>query len=163
YAVWFHSLRGSYGITSGAGRFLYARVAPFADCRKFSVPADERVLCPKEPVGRRPLRSGSSVEYYMWSTHSPVRDVHPWAKRQRLPGDFARRVILHQPLTYLRSVEHYFVRSFALIRTRHGGEPPISRWQFPLQYPRYVRAAPEIIRAHGDGVGQVDRDLARLL
>jgi hypothetical protein len=162
YAIWFHSLHGTYAITSNGGRFLYGRVTPFADCSKFSVPADERVLCPKAPVGHRPTLAGSTVEYYQWGAESPIWRIHP-DSRSRLGGDFAKRVIRHQPLDYLRAVTHDFRRGFAVTRTSQRGELWISRWQFPMTYPVYLKDTAAIIRAHGGGRARVDRGRARLL
>jgi hypothetical protein len=162
YAIWFHSLHGSYAITSNGGRFLYGRVTPFADCSKFSVPAEERVLCPKAPVGHRPTLAGSTVEYYQWGGESPIWRIHP-DSRSRLGGDFAKRVIRHQPLDYLRAVTHDFRRGFALTRTSQRGELWISRWQFPMTYPVYLKDTDAIIGAHGGGRPRVDRGRARFL
>ncbi len=162
YAIWFHNLHGSYAITSNGGRFLYGRVTPFADCSKFSVPTEERVLCPKAPVGHRPTLAGSTVEYYQWGGESPIWRIHP-DSRSRLGGDFAKRVIRHQPLDYLRAVTHDFRRGFALTRTSQRGELWISRWQFPMTYPVYLKDTDAIIRAHGGGRPRVDRGRARFL
>lgn len=162
YAIWFHSLHGTYAITSNGGRFLYGRVTPFADCSKFSLPADERVLCPKAPVGHRPTLAGSTVEYYQWGGESPIWRIPP-DSRSRLGGDFAKRVIRHQPLDYLRAVTHDFRRGFAVTRTSQRGELWISRWQFPMTYPVYLKDTAAIIRAHGGGRARVDRGRARRL
>ena len=65
YAIWFHSLHGTYAITGNGGRFLYGRVTPFADCSGGPrCPLKRRVLCPLSPVGHRPTLAGSTVEYY---------------------------------------------------------------------------------------------------
>jgi hypothetical protein len=162
YAIWFHSLHGTYAITSNGGRFLYGRVTPFADCSKFSLPADERVLCPQAPVGHRPTLAGSTVEYYQWGGESPIWRIHP-DSRSRLAGDFAKRVIRHQPVDYLRAVTHDFRRGFALTRTSRRGELWISRWQFPMTYPVYLKDTAAIIRAHGGGRARVDRGRAGFL
>ena len=162
YAVWFHSVHGQYAISGYGGRFLYARVTPFADCSKFSVPADERLLCPKQPPDRRPTLAGSTVEHYMWGEDSPIWRVPP-KERSRVGGAFARRVIRNQPLDYLRTVSRDFARGFAPTRTTHQGELWISRWQFPLEYPVYLDDTATIIRRHGGGRPHVDRGLARFL
>jgi hypothetical protein len=162
YAIWFHSLHGTYAITSNGGRFLYGRVTPFADCSRFSLPAEERMLCPQSPVGDRPTLAGSTVEYYQWGEHSPIWRIHP-ASRSRVGGAFARRVIRHQPLDYLRAVTHDFRRGFALTRTSRRGELWISRWQFPMTYPVYLKDTAAIIRAHGGGRARVDRGRAGFL
>ena len=47
------SRRASSAITQASGRALYMRTTAFVDCRRFSMPAYERALCPAEPLGRR--------------------------------------------------------------------------------------------------------------
>jgi hypothetical protein len=157
YAAWFHSLHGTYSLTSYGGRFLYARVAPFADCARFAVPVAERKLCPQQPLGQRP-----TVEDFMWSRDvSPVYRLH--ADRQTRAGSFAKRVIRHQPLDYARVVGRDFLRGFAPARTQRAGELPISRWQFQRHFPIYRAETTAVIRAHGGTRGEVDHDLAGFL
>jgi hypothetical protein len=164
YAVWFESANGFYGLTGYGGRFLYARVAPFADCSKFSVPADERVLCPTQPVGKRPRLDGSTVEFYMWDrSRSPLYKIPTEAQRRDLTEDFAQRVIFHQPLTYARTVVHDFVRSFAPLRTRHDGELPIGRWQFQSHYPYVSPIATAEFERNGGTQGKVKPGVAKVL
>jgi hypothetical protein len=163
YAFWFQSTNGSFGLTSYGGRFLYARVAPFADCSKFSVPADERVLCPAGTPGHRPTTDGSSVEFFMWSEGSPVFKIADNEQRGKLAGAFAKRVILHQPWKYTTTVLHDFFRSFALTRSTHHGELPVSRWQFQLDYPTLTPYLTKTIQEHGGTHARVVRGPARIL
>lgn len=167
YAVWFQSLYGVYALNGYGGHFLYARVAPFADCRTLSLPSYERVLCPKQPVGQRP-----SIEAFSWSrAKSPLfrlrvpasiahGKVHQVAQSQ-VAGDFAKRVIRHQPLTYLHEVEQSFVRGFAPTRTTHAGEVPVGRWQFQDHYPVYGQSL-KLMARHGERP-RVDGSLASFL
>jgi hypothetical protein len=163
YAFWFQSVNGPFRLTSYGGRFLYARVAPFADCSKFSVPADERVLCPAGRPGHRPTADGSSVEFFMWNEGSPVFRIADNKLRGRLAGRFARRVLLHQPFKYATTVLHDFFRSFALTRSTHHGELPVSRWQFQLHYPKFTPYLTKTIRAHGGTRARAVRGPARIL
>jgi hypothetical protein len=164
YATWFHSVNHTWGISSYGGQFLYARVAPFADCSKFSVPDDEKILCPTQPVGQRPTSAGSTVEFYMWDRqYSPVYQITPENRRTKLAGAFAKRVILHQPFTYLGKVTHDFLRGFAPIRTRHHGELPIARWQFQTHYPHISPFDNKEIRLHGGSYGKVRPRIGRFL
>jgi hypothetical protein len=170
YATWFHSLHGSYAITGDGGLFLYARVTPFADCAKFSVPADERSLCPAQPVGHRPQLDGSTVNWYMFAKpgNNPGSHISPLvqlgqARARAVAGAFAKRVIWHQPLDYFGAVSHDFLRGFAPVRTRHHGELPIFRWQFQKEYPVYSPVALQIVRDHGDGRPRASPQLARFL
>jgi hypothetical protein len=167
YAFWFQSLYGAFALSGYSGHFLYARVAPFADCRTLSLPSYERVLCPKQPVGQRP-----SIEAFSWS-----RKVSPFF-RLRVPpslargevrevamsqvaGNFAKRVILHQPLTYAHAVEKSFVRGFAPTRTTHEGEVAVGRWQFQDHYPVYGRSLELMAGRHERP--HVERSLASFL
>ena len=166
YVAWFHSLYGVYALTGYEGRFLYGRVAPFADCTQFSVPASQRVLCPEQPIGRRP-----TVEEFQWSRKSPVfrlqappgSEERRWLYRSETAGKFATTVIAHQPVTYARTVASDFVRSFAPTRESRPGELPVARWQFQLEYPIYREETYDIIRRHGDLRPRADRRLASFL
>jgi hypothetical protein len=161
YMAWFHSLHGSYAITSYGGRFLYARVAPFADCRGLSLPPSERGLCPPQPLGHR-----LQADDYMW-THrlSPVFKVHPppGVSRNQLAGRFARAVIRHQPLDYARTVGRDLLRGFAPTRTRHSGELPIFRWKFQVYFPVYRSWVPGLLRDYGTDRPRVRPRLTRFL
>jgi Dolichyl-phosphate-mannose-protein mannosyltransferase len=161
YAGWFQSVHGVYSLTTYGGRFLYARVAPFADCAKVPVPPRQRVLCPTQPVGHRP-----TVEQFMWSNRlSPVyRLRHVTAiERSKRAGAFAKQVILHQPLDYARVVARDFLRGFEPTRTRHAGELPISRWKFQTAFPIYRRNTNAVIRRYGRDRGRVSPSLARFV
>ncbi len=161
YMAWYHEHNDRYAITGYGGRFLYARVAPFADCSRFVVPASQRVLCPTEPVGQRP-----SVEQYMWDNDlSPVYRLKlpKGVRRPEIAGDFARNVIRHQPLDYARVVLRDFLRAFSLRRTRGEGELPISRWQFQVYYPIFRPETTEWIRRYGGTRGTVQPQLASAL
>jgi hypothetical protein len=167
YATWFHDHHGTFAITNTGGDFLYARVAPFADCRTFSVPREERILCPRQAVGHRPRLRGSTVNWYMWARFgdntSPRFKVRARPGGAALPGRFARRVILAQPWDYLGAVSHDFLRGFAPIRTRHDDELPISRWYFTQTYPVYSKYTPGILREHGEAPGRSRPALGRFL
>ena len=167
YATWFHYRHGSFAITSRGGDFLYGRVAPFADCKRFSVPAEERILCPGQPIGHRPRLQGSTVNWYMWARFgdntSPRFKILAQPGGDKLPARFARRAILAQPWDYFSAVSHDFLRGFAPIRTRHDDELPISRWQFSPKYPVYSKFTPGILREHGDAPGRSRPALGRFL
>lgn len=164
YAAWFHSIFGVYALTGYDGHFLYARVAPFADCSKFSVPDYQRALCPKDPR--------LTVDGYMWARKSsPIYNFtvppdlrhgeQPWLYRSQAAGSFARHVILHQPLTYLRTVGHDFLRGFWPTRNTEPGEVAASRWKFHVNHP-WQPAPLGYMQQHGDHPS-VNRTLARFL
>ena len=59
----------------------------------------------------------------------------PWRARSDVAGDFAERVIQHQPLTYARTIASDFLRGFAPTRTTEHGEVPVARWMFQTALP----------------------------
>lgn len=134
YAAVFEHQHGSFGFTQSGGRFLYGRVAPFADCaRLHGVPADERSYCPD------PRLDLNSTEL-LWGPQSPIRGV-PVADDARL-RDFAQRVIADQPFEYARvvlgGVLHYFEPGHRI----GFNDYPVGAWQFPADprhwgYPGY--------------------------
>lgn len=166
YAAWFHADYGIYALNGLDGHFLYARVAPFADCKGLSLPTYERVLCPAQPVGKR-----LTVEQYSWSPRSPIYHMHvplamrtpgePWRARSQIAGDFAKRVILHQPVTYARTMAADFLRGFAPTRTTENGEVSVSRWMFQLHYPVYSSSL-KVLANHGERP-EVNHTLAAFL
>ena len=158
YAAWFEDFHpGVYSVTGYGGQFLYARIAPFADCSRVSVTARERVLCPRQPLGHRP-----SVEFFMWSSDSPVYTL-PRDGRSKIAGSFARQIIRHQPLAYADVVVAGSLRGFAPIRSAHPGELPIRRWQFRTTFPRFRSDTDALIRRHGGDYGRVRPRLASFL
>jgi hypothetical protein len=163
YAGWFHAAHGVYSMTGYDGHFLYARVAPFADCSKLSLPAYERPLCPSDPR--------LTVDQYMWSNASPINHLRVpasqrhgrviWLARSEVAADFAHRVILNQPLTYARVVAEGFFRGFAPTRSTRPGEVLASRWAFQLKHP-WRASALTLLRKRGEPAS-MDRGLARFL
>ena len=110
YAAVQHDHTGYWGVATPAGAWnLYARVAPFADCHRFTPPSGTRVLCESTPPSRRTI----SVERYdfdpnaspayrafgngagpFWATQASNHKIAAWT----------RAVILHQPLDYLATI-----------------------------------------------------------
>jgi hypothetical protein len=158
YSAWVQSVHGVFGVTTYGGRFLYARVAPFVDCRGLQVPDYQRVLCPTEPR--------MTIDEYMWSrARSPFWDLEPppGTTRRQAAGQFARAAIRHQPVEYGRRVAHDFFRGFEWGKRRAANELPLERWKFQTHFPIYRRNTTAVIRAHGDIRGRADRDLAGFL
>jgi hypothetical protein len=81
YVVWYHHEQGAYALTGREGEFLYARVAPFAECHGLSLPRYERTLCPVSPIGERL----SPTEYIHLKKFSPLYriKVPPGKTRER--------------------------------------------------------------------------------
>jgi hypothetical protein len=111
YASWFQRANGTFDLTTSSGVFLYARVAPFADCAKIKPPPDERRLCLQVPVSQRQVSP-----YYVWHSSSPIVEM-PGGQfgnlANRLGTDFAVRAIMAQPLDYLAAVWHDTWQAFS--------------------------------------------------
>jgi len=101
YIGGFYVSHGQYlGLTDMSGWNLYSRVAPFADCAKFTPPEGTAILCEERPPSKRPGPFG-----YVWDLESVSRkrfELGP--KTGRILGEFAKRAIIHQPLEYARSI-----------------------------------------------------------
>ena len=134
YATVFALQHGRLGFTGSAGKFLYARVAPFADCSRLgALTPFERSLCPAN--GRR-----MTTNAYRWSKRSPIHGL-PSRLDPRIRR-FALRVIEAQPLTYARVVAGDFFHYFEPGHRMSRNDYPVSAWQFPADprrwhYPAY--------------------------
>ena len=129
YATIYHSQYGKFGFTQSDGKFLYAKVAPFADCKKLGgLPADERRLCP-DPKHRL------STNAYMWGRTSPIRHLPPSADKGI--RDFAVRVVRAQPLTYARVVTLDFLHYFEPGKRVGPNDPSLGPWEFPFDPTRW--------------------------
>jgi hypothetical protein len=124
YAAIYDAQHGKFGLTQSNGRFLYGKVAPFADCRVLTgLPASERYLCP-EPD--HPYTTTSA----MWGPESPIRGKPPSADKQI--RDFAMRVVREQPITYARGIALDFLHYFEPGHRIGANDPKIGQWQFPV-------------------------------
>jgi hypothetical protein len=92
---------GKYlGIANMSGWNLYARVAPFADCSRFNPPPETRPLCEATPPSERDGSLG-----YQWDPNSHGRQVYEIGPQtSAVVGQFAREVIVHEPLSYVKQV-----------------------------------------------------------
>jgi hypothetical protein len=95
------TVRGKYlGFSDMAGWNVYSRVAPFADCAKFSPPEGTAVLCENAPPRERP-----GPFFYVWNPESISRRNFGIGPATQKPlGRFAVHVIEHQPFDYMRAV-----------------------------------------------------------
>jgi len=100
-----YSTTGAVGMSRNGDYHLYGRVAPFADCTKFTPPRGTEMLCETTPRSQRPITDAYIFSYW----HSPaVRsfgspfDATPEASAR--VGEFARAVIIGQPEDYLTEV-----------------------------------------------------------
>ena len=162
YATWYESVNGYYGLNGYGGQFLYARVAQFADCDGLDVPERERVLCEDVPPDERP-----TIDQYMWDNEiSPLYDVElePGERRSEVGGDFARRIVLHQPLDYAEVVAEDFLFGFSPIKSRRERDLPTLALAVPGALPGLSRARDDaILQADGYEHGVADWTLAPFL
>jgi hypothetical protein len=101
YVVAFEAVGGTYlGIDDMGGWNLYARVAPFADCRDFTPPAGTRVLCQTTPASQRL----GPFEYEWDSTSVSLRHFVLNPSTAGKLQTFAIRAIEGQPTAYAQAV-----------------------------------------------------------
>jgi hypothetical protein len=129
-------------MTDSTGIFLYSRVMAFADCSKFSLPADEKALCTSAPPGHRMISQD-----YIWTLDAPLRRFPPpefSPLTNLLAKGFATRAIQAQPLDYARAVWDDTWRSFAWKR---------EVFPDPITYGEYVFASASSGPARGPATG----------
>jgi hypothetical protein len=108
YVEWRQLASGLSGLTTNGNWNLYGRVAPWADCTKFTPPPGTRQLCEATPPSSRLARSAES---YIYNTTSPAqllfgppylisRDPHAMSRLWQ----FSVAAIEGQPLDYLHAV-----------------------------------------------------------
>lgn len=85
-----------YDLRHGPERYLYSRLAQFADCSKLPLTVQERTLCPPDPLGHRSDRG----DHYLFN---PFLEDRP-ASDNALIASFDQTVILHQLPDYLRLI-----------------------------------------------------------
>jgi hypothetical protein len=148
YALVFHAQHGKLAFTESGGRFLYGKVAPFADCSRLDgLPADERFLCP-DPKLRL------TTNQYLWGKRSPIRGLPPSADGPI--RDFALRVLRDKPVTYAGVVLGGFGHFFEPGHRIGANDYPVCAWQWPADprtwaYPCYrgpIRPGDPVRRAH---------------
>jgi dolichyl-phosphate-mannose-protein mannosyltransferase len=87
-------------LSPASGRVLYSRVAPFADCGKFTPPAGAARLCERTPASRR-----LGTNYYLWTPTNPAWRVYgPPPRGDGKLFDFAISAIVAQPGAYVSAV-----------------------------------------------------------
>ena len=150
YLVLEHAQTGETGMSRAGVWHLYGRVAPFADCSKFTPPAGTEVLCEQTTRDERPT---TDAYIFNWWFSPAVRAFdYPFAappERRELVGAFAWTVIVNQPLDYAGEVFGDFLRYFApeSLRGVSGG-------------PSYADLASEVTLLH-PGYGGEGLDSAR--
>jgi hypothetical protein len=99
YLSWYHQEHGQYSFASYASRFLWARTATFADCGKLDLTAEERLLCPREPLSER-----MPPDLYLWNGPNSPNGIYPEQRYDAVFGSFARKAILTQPGDYALAI-----------------------------------------------------------
>jgi hypothetical protein len=108
YVEWRHAASGLNGLTTNNSWNLYGRVAPWADCTKFTPPSGTRALCETTPP---PKRAYSSAEFYIYSPESPAQQllgpaysISQYPHAMSLLQRWSEAALLGQPLDYLHAV-----------------------------------------------------------
>jgi hypothetical protein len=153
---------GGPSITGTGPIWLYSRVASFADCAKDGIPPSERPMCPTQPMGQRP-----GPVWFQASAEAPE-----WRYLALFPGDtapiedFAKRVIRHQPVQYVRAVTADFAQQFRPTRAQTPRGPEVMSWQFrPTLTPvdPTKPGAQAMVNRFGKGKARIDVALAKAL
>lgn len=97
YAALFTASTGHVGLTAHSSRFLYARMAPFADCGDVRLTGNSAHLCDPRPVKRRP-----QPDYYLWHPDSPLKHL-PEQDRDAAAGGAGHAMLDAQPLTWMKA------------------------------------------------------------
>jgi hypothetical protein len=124
YVVWYHSYYDQYSFGTSSSRLLWARTMTFVDCNRLQLTAEERRLCPDDPVGKR-----LPPDMYLWGPGSKAdfKDIP-----DAVFGTFARKAILGQPVDFAE------MAALETWRTVRPGPYPDERvaciatvWEFP--------------------------------
>ena len=158
YLGWHQVSYGRFGFTDYGSQFMYGRIAQFAECTGAPLPGYERPLCPRPPPALR------NLDFYMWSPQSPqaTLKVPSGMSKERVIGDFDRRIIERQPLTYLKVVAGDVFYSFAPVRGDGPEHYPIWYHQFHTYFPAHPDEAATLRASTGRGP-YVQPALARFL
>ena len=170
YAAYNDSKTGDFSTSSQSSGALYGRAATIADCAKLPLTADERLLCPTQPFGRR-----GGVDFYISDPRSPliqltaeVRAGKVHLNTARLENEFAMVVIRHQPWDYTRAILGDFLHGFSVDSHVAPTDTPSWRWQFQTTFPVWppgysMQTAVGQSARWGQGAPSVQPTLARIL
>lgn len=145
------NIDGHYsGLVDARNIDLYGRVAPFANCAKFTPPNGTEKLCQNIPRGQRP---GSF--WYTWVADSPGVKYYGIAPPGSAPlGKFARAAILGQPLDYAKIVAKDMFRYIDPTAGNDYGFSglPADGWSFIYRVPAEEQAIGSALSKRYDGV-----------
>jgi hypothetical protein len=120
-----HHATGTTGLSRAGAWHLYGRVAPFADCSRFTPPPGTQVLCETTPRGRRPF---TDDYIFNWWYSPAIRNFGgPYRASPAATAAieaFAFQVIRHQTLDYLGEVGAGVLRYIAPDSLRGAGGGP---------------------------------------
>jgi len=127
------SSTGRFEVGPSQGWHLYQRVAPFADCSRFTPPEGTEQLCETRPPAERP-----GGDFYLFDPKSPaVRAYGFIGNDDGEVGSWARAAILAQPKDFLNAVWDDFVAFY--VPSRHlpipgsgGALDPQLDWSYPV-------------------------------
>jgi hypothetical protein len=126
YAGWRQLASGHGGLTTNGNWNLYGRVAPWADCTKFTPPAGTERLCDPEPVAQRNL----DYNYYLFSPDSPANrllggslEYSSGPQAMDRLRRFSIAAIEGQPFDYLNAVWQDTIRVIDPNHSSFGGYP----------------------------------------
>ena len=154
---------GHFAITQRSSYILYGRVAAAANCVTLRLPPDERALCPS------PLEVAAlGIDGIISEPSGPLLSYRPppGMTTEAMAARFEHAVLAQQPLAVAGSIDHDFVKLFALTRDQSPGDTPISRWQFQTAYPIYPPLITQRYIAQirpGGGAPAVTKPLAAML
>ena len=122
YAGWFDTTNGHFALQNYGGRFLYGRVAPFANCKGLDLPAIERHLCPSDH------NRSEWPTWYVFGPPSPFlhQPLSSDPAANQVAQSFAITVIEHQPLNYLSAVSKDFLDWFKPARSTGPDADPVA-------------------------------------
>ena len=129
YVEWRQAASGLSGLTTNSSWNLYGRVAPWADCTKFTPPAGTARLCEPTPPAARvgPTGGRRTNGSYIFGVKSPARVLlgppfavskHPHA--MTLLKKWSLAAIEGQPLDYLHAVWLDLIRLIDTNRSSYG-------------------------------------------
>jgi hypothetical protein len=107
YIEWRHLASGLSGLTTNGNWNLYGRVAPWADCTKFTPPPGTEQLCESPPPAQRVIHS---ADWYIYDGGPALALLGPAYRVSTYPNamsklwSFSTAAIEAQPLDYLNAV-----------------------------------------------------------
>jgi len=158
YMAYFQSWTGDFTLTPVGGRMIYGRVAVLVDCDRIDIPADQRDLCPDQPLGQR-----LKIDNYVWNTESPLNRHEPprGMNEDQSLREFGMRVVRQQPWDVAKAVVTDVGKMFWPTKAQFPNDVDVGRWQFQEVYPRYGR--PDEVLAAFDARAEVSPGLAGAL